>query len=143
MTTLLPPKDLQDKKLIDNFHQVVSPQSLDQTKVEILVNGQSFPIPEPIQELFVQIIENIAEGKAVSLTPVNSEFTTQQAADYLNVSRPFLIQLLNENKIKYRKVGSHRRVLFEDLVKYKEASYKQSIQILDELTSEGQKLNLY
>jgi excisionase family DNA binding protein len=143
MTTLLPPKDLGDKKLIDNFHQVISPQSLEQTEVEILVNGQSFPIPESLQELFVQIIGNIAEGKAVSLMPVNSEFTTQQAADYLNVSRPFLIQILNERKIKYRKVGSHRRVLFEDLVKYKEASYKESMQILDELTEEGQQLDLY
>jgi len=142
-TTLLPPKDLQDQKLINDFHQILSPKPLKQVEIEILINGQSLSIPVTVQEIFIQIIENIAGGKAISLMPVNSELTTQQAADYLNVSRPFLIQLLNENKIQYRKVGSHRRVLFEDLVEYKKSSYRESMQILDELAEEGQKLGLY
>jgi len=118
------------------------PGANDKQKVQITVDGKSFDLPPSAQELLLEIIGNIAEGKAISLIPINSELTTQQAANFLNVSRPFLIGLLDQGKIKYKKVGTHRRVVFEDLVKYKKLSYEKSMEILDELIRESQELNL-
>ncbi|MDX1921479.1 MAG: helix-turn-helix domain-containing protein [Candidatus Caenarcaniphilales bacterium] len=138
--TTLPTKDDSStaQNLLEHF-----PTSIEEQTVQITVNHQSFDLPPAVQKLLLQAIENIAEGKAISLIPINSELTTQQAADFLNVSRPFLIGLLNQGQIKYKKVGTHRRVLFEDLVKYKEESYKKSMKALDEIVRISEELNLY
>ena len=67
----------------------------------------------------------MAEGKTISIVPSNSEVSTQQAADMLNVSRPHLIKLLEAKKIPFNKVGSHRRILLKDIMEYKEQLAKQ------------------
>src|ERR1700691_2623788 len=79
----------------------------------------SIKIPAQAAHLLVQILDEMSRGNAVKLIPVHAELTTQEAADLLNVSRPSLIQWRNEGKIEYRKVGTHRRVRFEGLMKYK------------------------
>lgn len=72
--------------------------------------------------MLVRILEEMAKGNAIALIPVHAELTTQEAADMLNISRPSLIQLLDEGKIGYRRGGTHRRVRFEALVKFKRQS---------------------
>lgn len=79
----------------------------------------------------------------MSLVPLEQELTTQEAADLLNVSRPFLLKLLEQGEIPYIKVGSHRRIRFEDLMAYKQQRYLKRRQSLKELTHFSQDEGFY
>jgi len=92
--------------------------------------------------LLVDILTNMAEGNAVTLIPVHVELTTKQAADILGVSRPFLIRLLEEGKIPFRKVGTHRRVYFKDVQVYKIQIAKERQSVLTQLVEEAQALDV-
>ena len=99
-------------------------------------------LPAPAAALLVRILEEMARGNAVTIIPVHAELTTQEAADMLNISRPSLIQLLEEGKIEYRRVGTHRRVRFEALMKYKRHVDKERRAALDELAAYDQELGI-
>src|SRR5262245_36069756 len=90
-------------------------------------------LPAAAVKLLVGILEDMASGRAAMIMPHTSELTTQQAAGFLNVSRPFLIQLLKEKKIPLRMVGTHRRIRLEDVLRYKEAIDAERRKVLDEL----------
>ncbi len=93
-------------------------------------------------ELFVRVLREMANGKAVTIVPVRAELTTQQAADLLNMSRPFMMKLLDERKIPCRMVGTRRRVRFEDVVRYKQQDEAERQNVLDELAAEAQRRGL-
>lgn len=116
----------------------------DDSEIKIAFHYKSknveIPFPRKVLFLLVRILEQMAAGNAVTLIPIHAEMTTQEAADLLNVSRPFLVKLLNEKKIPYHKVGTHRRVKFEDLMKYRAQVQVESEQAIDELTRLGQEL---
>jgi excisionase family DNA binding protein len=80
--------------------------------------GFEIELPESVFRALCQITYHMLKGRTVSIIPVNRELTSQEAADFLNVSRPFLIKLLEQNEIPYIKVGSHRRIRFSDILKY-------------------------
>jgi excisionase family DNA binding protein len=92
--------------------------------------------------MLVRILEEMALGNAVSLIPVHAELTTQEAADMLNVSRPSLIQLLDEGKMAYRKVGTHRRIRFESLMSCKRRTDAERRAALAELVAYDQEVGI-
>ncbi|MCR1026861.1 excisionase family DNA-binding protein [Cellulophaga baltica] len=111
-------------------------------KIKIQETGEFITIPKKALTLLSAIIQNMAEGKTISIVPSNSEVSTQQAADMLNVSRTHLIKLLEAKKIPFNKVGSHRRILLNDIMEYKEQLAKQREAQLDFLSNQAQDLNL-
>jgi excisionase family DNA binding protein len=106
-------------------------------------NGEKINIPEPIYQVLLQVVHAMASGKAIYIIPQQQELTTQQAAEFLNVSRPYLIKLLEQGEIPHIKVGSHRRVRFDDLMNYKQQRDVKRDQLLTELTQMSQEAGFY
>lgn len=99
-------------------------------------------LPHAAVRLLLAMLGQIAEGNAVSVVPVQAELTTQQAADMLGVSRPYLVGLLEKGALPFHKVGTHRRVRFGDLVAYRRREHEARHRALDELARQGQELGL-
>jgi len=106
-------------------------------------DGTVFQLPVSVLGNIETILRNLAEGKNSEILSEAQYLTTQQAADYLDVSRPFVIRLLESGKIPFKKVGRHRRVLFSELKNYEEKQQQIALQKLKKLTEESQLLNLY
>lgn len=102
----------------------------------------SIAVPLEAFQLFMAILAQMANGNAVTLVPVHAELTTQQAADLLSVSRPHLVQLLDDRKIPSRKVGAHRRVRAEDVLKFRTQEEQRRKAVLQQLAAEAQKHGL-
>lgn len=98
---------------------------------------ETIAVPLPALRLLFDILNEMAQGNAVTLIPVHAELTTQQAAEVLHVSRPFLIGLLDDGKIPYRKVGTHRRVLFRDVMEYKRTIDASRLKAFEELSAQA------
>lgn len=103
-------------------------------------NGESdeMVLPGHVLQILLDVLSEMSQGNAVSLIPYHQEISTQDAANLLNVSRPFLVRSLEEGKIPFRKVGSHRRVKLQDLLAYKEAIDQERKRTLDDLAQLSQ-----
>jgi excisionase family DNA binding protein len=111
--------------------------------VEADGSEETATIPAVAYRLFVDILTQMSQGNAVTIIPIHAELTTQEAADLINVSRPFLIKQLEEGIIPYHKVGKHRRVRFTDLMEYKTNIDAARSKILDEIVAISEELGLY
>lgn len=107
------------------------------------LEGEEVYLPASIYEILKQVTPLLAQGKSLTIVPHEEELTTQQAAYILNVSRPFLYTLLDEGKIPYTKVGTHRRIKEEDLFNYKLERDTQRRQALKDLIDYTQELGFY
>lgn len=99
-------------------------------------------VPRQAFMLFLEILGQMANGNAVTIVPVHAELTTQQAANFLNVSRPHLVGLLEAGALPYRKVGTHRRILFEDLAEYRRKDQERRRKVMAALAEEAEKHDL-
>ena len=99
-------------------------------------------VPVKAIRLLVDILDAMARGDAVSLIPIHKELTTQEAANILNVSRPYLVKLMEAGEIPFHKNGVRRRVFFKDLMEYKQKRDQASMLLLDELTAEAQEFEM-
>lgn len=93
-------------------------------------------LPEPAVRLLVGILDQLRRGRAVTLVPHGAELTTQQAADFLGVSRPYVVKLVETGKLPARRVGPRRRVRFEDLVVFQQKDRQERDKLLDALTTD-------
>lgn len=99
---------------------------------------QPIELPAGAVKMLMDILEAMAAGQGVTIIPENAELTTVQAADVLNVSRPFIIGLLEKGRIPFRKVGKHRRIRMEDVMSYKLAVDRERESVLDQLAADAQ-----
>lgn len=104
--------------------------------------GGEVEVPRSVLAALARVLDSFAHGEGVTLVPAHAELTTQQAADALNVSRPFLIGLLDAGQIAYRTVGTHRRVKAASLVRYLREDDARRVVVADELAAEAHALGL-
>jgi excisionase family DNA binding protein len=108
-----------------------------------LAGDDALVVPREAAVLLAQVLGYLANGEGVTVMPDSAELTTQQAAEFLNVSRPYLIKLVETGEIPFRLVGTHRRVRFRDLREYKNRDDLQRRRAADELTQLSEELGLY
>lgn len=111
-------------------------------KLRVIDGDDAITVPVKALRLLVDILAQMGEGRGVTILPIKAELTTQQAADFLNVSRPYLVGLLERNEIPHRKVGKHRRVFLQDMLRYQRDSRQKQDAALAELTRQAQELGM-
>jgi excisionase family DNA binding protein len=116
-------------------------------KVDLLLSttaghAEPAPVPERVLELLAEILRQTAEGNAVAVLPVHQELTTQEAADLMNVSRPFIIALVEKGELPAHKVGSHRRIPLATVLALKSTTDADRDKALDFLAAQSQQLKL-
>ncbi len=118
---------------------------LAETARAALAAGQRFTtddLPPTVASLLMDILKQTAAGNAVTLVPVEAEITTQQAADLLNVSRPFVVGLVENGTLPARMIGKHRRLSLRDVLAYKADSFAKGQNALDEIVAFDQEFGL-
>jgi excisionase family DNA binding protein len=136
---LAPDKNAQNVREID----AIRAETKGVAKL-VTPSGEEHELPYSVYNVLLDVInEVLVKGNSVKVMSVDAELTTQQAADLLNVSRPFLIKLLEKGDLEYRKVGTHRRIRLEDLLVYRDKRDTKRRTLLGEITTESQELGLY
>jgi excisionase family DNA binding protein len=136
--TVLPSKE--DSDLAREASRAIA--SGQPTELRIRIGDKEFALPRAATRLVHHLLTEMAQGNAVTLIPIHAELTTQEAADFLNVSRPYLIRLLEQHKVPFHMVGTHRRIRFEDLMTFKAEFEKRRGEAMDELAAQAQKLGI-
>ena len=106
-------------------------------------SGEEIEFPGSVYEVLVRVVREMDRGNGITVIPIHAELSTQQAADLLNVSRPYLVGLLKKGKIPFHKVGRHRRIRLDDLLAYKEERDKVRRRALRDMSREALEAGLY
>lgn len=106
-------------------------------------DGDPVEVPASVVDVVKEVLDHLRRGERVRVVPEDVEITTQQAADLLNVSRPYLVGLVDRGEIPSRKVGSRRRLRLTDVLLYREIDNARRKRAVDELAAEAQAFGLY
>lgn len=142
-----PPLNDKDKELVRVAQRCIM-AALDQSRAATITvsTGTGEPptveVPPAALKLIGQLLGAMSEGRPVVLMPTDQEFTTVEAANFLNVSRPFVIKEIEAGRLPHRKVGSHRRVALEDLLAYAQKMRAQQTRALERLADNARELGL-
>jgi excisionase family DNA binding protein len=146
MTTLLERPILpsaDDAELAAQASRQLSRAKHEGAELRVQVDGgETLRLPKAVNELLYLLLTEMAKGNAVTLIPIHAELTTQEAADYLNVSRPYLVRMLEHGKIRFHMVGTHRRVKFSDLEAFRKTAEDERKTVMDELATQAQELGM-
>ncbi len=112
-------------------------------EIEIEETNEKIRIPINALKLLVEILKETSKGRPVSIVPVATEVTTQAAAEMLGCSRPHVVKLLETGKIKFTRVGRHRRILYDDILAYKQAMKEEQERLISEMMEEDENSGLY
>jgi excisionase family DNA binding protein len=134
----------QEAALAKRMSQILSSsfkgKPLASIRLSVGIDSQMVELPAVAVRLLIGALDQMAKGNAVTLMPIQAELTTQQAADLLNVSRPYLVGLLDKGEIPHHKVGTHRRILAQDVFAYQRLVAQERDEILEELVALNQQL---
>ncbi len=137
----------QERKLAQKSYSpllsAIDQLKTDQAEIEIEETGEKIKLPVKALKLLGEILKAMSEGKPVSIVPIATEVTTQMAAELLGCSRPYLVKLLEEGKIEYTKVGKHRRIKYEDVIRYKQKMKEEQKKHLIDIMNADEELGLY
>jgi excisionase family DNA binding protein len=135
---IFPPEDLDSLGALVRFVETLAePARL------VGPTGDQVFLPSEVYQVLVEVVEAMRAGKAISLAPTTQRLTTQQAANFLGVSRPTLVKLLEEGKIRFDRPGRHRRVSLLDLLAYQVSRRSERRDVLRSLTNKSSELGLY
>lgn len=134
----VPPRELA------RFGRVLEPtRRVGQTARLVGPDGAAIELPGGIHDLLVSIVENLKAGNGVTVIPMHAELTTVEAAELLNVSRPYLIKQLEAGALPFHMVGTHRRLRLADVLAYRDRMDEAAQDALSAMTAEAEELGLY
>lgn len=130
-----------DRQIANQLRRILASQKAGEAKLRVPDPKTRKPVEitltPAMSDLFLELLRHIGSGDAVTLVPIQQMLTTQQAADLLNMSRPYLIRLIEKGDIPHSMVGRHRRLKAEDVFAYKAARDKIRSKAMDELIADG------
>lgn len=128
---------------LDEIERVLVQPTPDRRALIVGPDGTQTELPVSLYAVLVRAAHELRRGRGISILPVGMELTTQQAADLVNVSRPFLIRLLEAGQIPYHMIGTHRRIRLDDLLAYRRRRSQERRAMLAGMTTDAQALDLY
>ena len=131
-----------DAELARESSRLLSGVQLNEGTINVALEGVGAKIPRAAAHVLLKALAEMGRGHAVATVALDEEVSTQDAAELLNVSRPFVTKLLDQKLIPSRKVGTHRRLLVRDVLTFKRRSQMESSAALDELTAQAQELGM-
>ncbi|WP_179402741.1 excisionase family DNA-binding protein [Burkholderia guangdongensis] len=143
-----PPRMTEREQEMARVAQRCIMEALDHSRAAAITlttdNGEhpSIDVPPAALKLIGQLLGAMSEGRSVLLTSANREFTTVEAAHFLNVSRPFVIKEIEEGRLPHRMVGTHRRIAFDDLVAYASRMREKQAAALERMADNARELGL-
>lgn len=140
------PSKIEQRIALKSYEELVSAIQQVRSKdpeIEIEETNDKIKIPFRALQLLGDILKAMSEGKPISIVPIATEITTQKAAEILGCSRPHLIKLLENGEIEYTKVGKHRRIMFEDIITYRQKMKEQQKKHLIDIMSFDEESGLY